>query len=551
MTILRPRACGALAVLLASVAVGLGAQSSLRPRADRQPPALVVLITVDQMRPEYLERWHGQLTGGLRRLVDQGAFYRNGFQDHANTETAPGHASTLSGRFPYSTGIQSNAAGVNTSAAPLVGSEGTGASPFRFVGTTLVDWMTTADERTRVLSVSRKDRGAILPVGRGKHEVYWYAPASGRFVTSTYYREALPRWVDEFNAEERVAGRYAGKTWSLLLPPYEYPEPDSTPGEMRSQEVFFPHVLPSDAMRANNLIMSFPYMDELTLDFAWRGVRDLDIGAGPQTDVLAVSLSTMDGVGHRWGPDSREVHDHVLRLDRMLGVFLDSLIALRGADRIVLALTSDHGVAPIPETRSTFDDNRTAMRVMMEAFDPAMAVLAKRVARAKLPADAFTFDGDVLSVDRKKLPPNGARALPGIAEAFAKEARRVKGVMRADVIDRLATADTVKDHIGRRWLHMYRPGSEALVGITLTPFSYRGNSGSATHGTPHDYDARVPIIFWGAPFTAGRRQETARVVDIAPTLAEVIGVRPLQKLDGVSLKAVITPEARSSLPLPR
>jgi hypothetical protein len=208
-------------------------------------------------------------------------------------------------------------------------------------------------------------------------------------------------------------------------------------------------------------------------------------------------------------------------------------------------------VAPIPETRSTFDDNRAAMRVMMEAFDPAMAVLATRVARAKLPADAFTFDGDLLSVDRKKLPPNGARALPGIAEAFAKEVRRVKGVMRADVIDRLAQADTVNDHIGRRWLHMYRPGSEALVGITLTPYSYRGNSGSATHGSPHDYDARVPIIFWGAPFTAGRRQETARVVDIAPTLAEVIGVRPLQKLDGVSLKAVITPEARSSLPLPR
>jgi len=551
MTAPRLRARSALLPVLASIAVGLGAQSPMRVSADRQPPALAVLITIDQMRPEYLERWHQQLTGGLRRLVDEGAFYRNGFQDHANTETAPGHASTLSGRFPYSTGIATNAAGVNTSAAPLVGSDGIGASPFRFQGTTLVDWMTAHDPRTRVFSVSRKDRGAILPVGRGKHPVYWYAPASGRFVTSTYYGDSLASWVSAFNAEERVVGRYAGKSWSLLLPEGAYPEPDSTPGEVRSQEVFFPHVMPQDAMRANNLIVSFPFMDELTLDFAWRGVRALDLGAGPQTDILAVSLSTLDGVGHRWGPDSREVHDQVLRLDRALGVFLDSLVALRGADRIVLALTSDHGVAPIPETRSSFDDNRKAMRVMMDDFDPAMTVLAARVEQAKLPAEAFSFDGDVLSVDRTKLPPDGARALPGIADAFAKAARRVNGVMRADVIDRLAKTDTVRDAIGRRWLHNYRPGGDVLVTVTLTPTSYRGNAGSATHGTPHDYDARVPIIFWGSPFMSGRRMENIRVVDIGPTLAEVVGVRPLERLDGVSLKAIIRPEARRSLPLPR
>lgn len=551
MTTPRLRARSALLPVLASIAVGLGAQSPMRVSADRQPPALAVLITIDQMRPEYLERWHQQLTGGLRRLVDEGAFYRNGFQDHANTETAPGHASTLSGRFPYSTGIATNAAGVNTSAAPLVGSDGIGASPFRFQGTTLVDWMTAHDPRTRVFSVSRKDRGAILPVGRGKHPVYWYAPASGRFVTSTYYGDSLASWVSAFNAEERVVGRYAGKSWSLLLPEGAYPEPDSTPGEVRSQDVFFPHVMPQDAMRANNLVVSFPFMDELTLDFAWRGVRALDLGAGPQTDILAVSLSTLDGVGHRWGPDSREVHDQVLRLDRALGVFLDSLVALRGADRIVLALTSDHGVAPIPETRSSFDDNRKAMRVMMDDFDPAMTVLAARVEQAKLPAEAFSFDGDVLSVDRTKLPPDGARALPGIADAFAKAARRVNGVMRADVIDRLAKTDTVRDAIGRRWLHNYRPGGDVLVTVTLTPTSYRGNAGSATHGTPHDYDARVPIIFWGSPFMSGRRMENIRVVDIGPTLAEVVGVRPLEKLDGVSLKAIIRPEARRSLPLPR
>lgn len=539
--------------LLVLLLVGrvLAAQSPVRLLEDRERPALVVLLTVDQLRPEYLERWHSQLKGGLRRVVDGGAFYRDGFQDHANTETAPGHASTLSGRFPYSTGIASNSAGVNTSASPLVGSDGTGASPFRFKGTTLADWMTTSDDRTRVLSVSRKDRGAILPIGRGQHPVFWYAPASGRFVTSTYYADALPAWVERFNAEERVVSRYAGKSWSLLLPSYEYPEPDESPGELRSEEPLFPHEMPSDPMRANNLVMTFPFMDELTLDFAWRGVRAMDLGAGPQTDLLAISLSTMDAIGHRWGPDSREVHDQVLRLDRALGVFLDSLVALRGADRIVLALTADHGVAPIPETRSSFGDNRKAMRVMPEAFDQAKEVLATRAAKAGIPAEAFRWEGDVLTIDRAKVPAGAQGAVPGIAAAFAKAVKRVKGVQRADVFDRLASADTVKDDIARRWLHMYRPGGEVLVAVTLTPYSYWGNSGSATHGSPHDYDARVPIIFWGKPFTPGRRTERARVVDIAPTLAEVVGVRPLERLDGVSLTAIIRPEARSGLPTPR
>ena len=154
--------------------------------------ALVLLLTVDQLRPDYLERWNTQFTGGFRRLLDEGILFSKAAQDHGITETAPGHASTLSGRFPYSTGIASNSAGVNTNEAPLVDSEGVGASPFRFVGTTLADWMAAADPRTRVLSVSRKDRSAILPIGRGKYPVFWYAQRSGKFTTSTFYADTLP-----------------------------------------------------------------------------------------------------------------------------------------------------------------------------------------------------------------------------------------------------------------------------------------------------------------------------------------------------------------------
>ncbi|MCC7000885.1 MAG: alkaline phosphatase family protein [Gemmatimonadaceae bacterium] len=506
--------------------------------AAAERPALVVFVTIDQLRPDYLDRWRTQLAGGLRRLVDEGHCIANGGHDHSRTETAPGHASTLSGRFPYSTGIASNSAGVNTKDAPLVGGEGTGASPFRFEGTVLADWMQAVDPRTRVLSVSRKDRGAILPVGRGKHSVFWYASSNGRFVTSSWYGDSLPTWVQRFNDEDRVLKQYAGQMWMPLLDEASYPEPDSVPGEIGSGEPTFPHILAEDSLRARNLIMGMPFMDELTLDFAWRGLREMGLGAGPQTDLLAVSLSTTDAVGHRWGPDSRELHDQVLRVDRALGVFMDSVIALRGQGRVIFALTADHGVAPSPDVRSSWGDNRKAMRVQRDAYDPALAALGPIVQREKLDPEAFTFDGMTLEVDRSKVVGKD-KAVRELAKTFASEVKRVKGVMRADIIDELAKADTVKDAIARRWLHMFRPGGEVLVAITLDPFNYRGNGSGATHGTPHDYDARVPIIFWGQPFAPGRDMSGGRVVDIAPTLAEVLGVKPMERLDGQVLRQVL------------
>jgi arylsulfatase A-like enzyme len=511
-------------------------------------PKLVVFITVDQLRPDYLTRWRDQLTGGLRRLVDEGAFAPQGVHDHAITETAPGHASTMSGRFPYSTGIASNSAGVNTSAAPLVGSEGIGASPFRFTGTTLADWMVAADPRTRVLSVSRKDRGAILPIGRGKFPVFWYAQASGRFATSTWYADTLPGWVREFNAEDRVMARYAGKSWTPLLDDAAYPEADSTDGEIMSGEVSFPHTMPADTLRAHNVVLGFPWMDELTLDFAWRGLRAMDLGAGPGTDLLAISLSTTDAVGHRWGPDSRELHDQVLRLDRALGVFLDSLFTVRGRDDVIIALTSDHGVAPSPDVRSSWGDNRGAARVSRDAFDPALQAVGPLVVQYELDPDAFAFDGQTLDVDRSRIPASKQRQLQLVLRGFARAVARVPGVLRADVIDDLARADTTKDVIARRWLHMFRPGGEVGVAITLKPYHYFGRGNTATHGSPHDYDARVPVLFWGAAFVPGHVSGDARVVDMAPTLAHVLGVRPLERLDGHVLTQVLKPGLRPATP---
>src|SRR3712207_6022234 len=340
-------------LLLLGVAA-LGAPFAARAQTPSPPPAaprpqLVVFLAVDQLIPDYFERYGRQLTGGLARLHRNGAYFTNAFQDHAVTETAPGHASVLSGRFPRSTGIVTNALGVGDAQAPIVGGmPGAGASPYRFRGSVLIDWMRMKDARSRALSVSRKDRGAILPLGRAKQEVFWYA--FDRFATSTYYADTLPTWVQRFNAR-RIPQSYAGKSWTPLLGAAEYAEVDSVQyeGTRPGTDVVFPHVVPSDPDVAARIFPNYPWIDEVTLDFALEGLEAMSLGRGPAPDLLAISLSAMDAVGHTYGPDSREAHDMVLRLDRYLGAFLDSLYRLRDSSTIAIALTADHGVASYPE----------------------------------------------------------------------------------------------------------------------------------------------------------------------------------------------------------
>src|SRR5262252_526217 len=209
--------------LAASLAIVAAHAVHAQARASDRP-ALVVLIAVDQMRGDYLDRFSTQLTGGLARFRNDAAFFPHAWQDHSNTETAPGHATMLSGREPVHTEIISNNRGVPDPTAPLIGVAGGGASPRRVNGTTLYDWLLVRDSSARVLSVSRKDRGAILPIGRAKGDVYWFA--GGRFTTSRYYADTLPTWVTKFD-EAIPYDRLAGMPWKLLMPESAYPEPDS------------------------------------------------------------------------------------------------------------------------------------------------------------------------------------------------------------------------------------------------------------------------------------------------------------------------------------
>jgi predicted AlkP superfamily pyrophosphatase or phosphodiesterase len=515
--------------LLGLVPGFVGAQAS--PSQAASTPSLLVFITVDQMRPDYFTRFESQLSGGLARLNRGGAFYTNAFQDHAITETAPGHASTMSGRFPRSTGIVQNSAGVEDPRSPVIGGGAPGASPFRFRGTALIDWIQKKDSRSRALSVSRKDRGAILPLGRAKQQVFWYT-TTGNFSTSSYYADTLPTWVQRFN-DRRIPAQYAGKVWTLLLDANQYAEPDSVPQENGGRGgVTFPHAAPADPAQAAAVFPAFPWMDDLTLQFALDGLEAMKLGTGPQTDVLAISLSTTDAVGHAFGPDSRELHDQVVRLDRYLGAFFDSLYKLRDSTRVVVALTSDHGVAPYPGVKSK--DPNAGAGFVRAALDTAWAAEA-RTAVALKDSTRFIWDTPFLLLDRGAL--TAAKLKPdSVIAAFVAAERKVPGVLRVDLMRDLAKADTTKDAIARRWLHMIPSDLPVEVVVTLRPYDY-WSPGIATHGTPHDYDAHVPVIFYGRPFKPGKYDEFARVVDMAPTLAAVLNVPPLERLDGHVLRS--------------
>ena len=494
-------------------------------------PKLIVFITVDQLRGDMLSRYRSDLRYGYARLM-RGAWFTNAFQDHAITETAPGHASAMSGRFPRSTGITSNLTGVIDpnyrllTGLPLE----TGASPERFQGTTLFDWLYAKDRRSRALSVSKKDRGAILPIGRAKQEVYWFS-ANGSFTTSNYYRDTLPTWVEQFNAR-RITQRYAGAEWRLSRDPATYAEPDSVPFEKNGTDFVFPHRFPDDSIGASGYVAATPTMDSVTALFALEGLRRLGLGEGPQTDVLAVSFSATDYVGHAYGPDSREAHENEIRLDETLGWFLDSLYKLRDSSTIAIALTGDHGVSPIPELARA-RGQATGDQGMRVTLRPQVAAIRAGLRGAGVDTMAFFYDVETVALDRAALGRARLNA-DSLLDAFAAAVRQVRGVARVDRIRNLRRADLLADNIARRWVHQIPENSAVELVMTLTKYSF-WNGLPATHGSPYDQDASVPIIFYGPWAKPGRYTEFARVVDMGPTLAAMASVGPLEKLDGVVL----------------
>ncbi len=500
--------------------------------AAQTKPTLVVQITVDQLRPDYLDTFRSQFTGGFARLLKQGAFFTQAFHDHAVTETAPGHATLWSGRFPAHTGVVLNEIGVADPQAPLLFGRGGGASPYRFRGSAFFDWVRTRDQFSRALSVSRKDRGAILPVGRAKQQVYWYS-LDGGFTTSRYYADTLPSWVQRFNARD-VTAKYLGTEWNLLLPASEYTEKDSVSIEHGGRDFTFPHKLSADRRQGTFQFTDYPWMDEITVDMALEGLNALDLGKGTSTDVLAVSLSTVDAIGHAYGPASRELHDQILRTDRALGRLIDSLYKLRDSSRIVFALSADHGVTPYPELAfpgSDPDRGRVDIRPIMDAARSGLAARG-------VEGDALLMQSGIIMLDRPRLVAKKVNA-DSVVTSLRTALLKLPGMARVDRVSTLAAAAAKGDKIARRWNQSIPKDLQAELTLTFKEGYYWYTTRYATHGSPYDLDAHIPILFMGPMVKPGRYTQPIRSVDIAPTLAEIVGVEPIEPVDGKVLRMIL------------
>jgi len=497
------------------------------------PPALVVLVAVDQMRADYLGRYGDQWVGGFRRFYGAGTLFEHGRQDHASTETAPGHSTMLSGREPARTGIPLNSRGVGDPSAPLLDvSGGPGASPRAFQGTTLFDWMLAQDSATTALSVSRKDRGAILPIGRARGVVLWFA--GGQFTTSRYYADSLPEWVRAFNARGGVA-RLAGTTWSLLRPDSTYAEPDSMPFENGGRDFVFPHRLPTSPDSLARRITAYPWMDSLTLSLALEGAVQLHLGRRARPDLLAISLSTTDAVGHAFGSDSREIHDQLLRVDVWLGQFMDSLARLVPGGRIVYVLTGDHGTSSLPEYEALVR-HRPAGRISLAWL--ATSLEAQLESRYRMDF-GVTFDNGLVTGDVEALRARGVD-VDSLAAALAAETRGTPGVAAVFTPATLAAAP---DSSGAGlWRRLLPRALGWLICISTKPgYIWSNGALGGEHGAANPEDVEVPIAFLGPGIPAQHVERSVRTVDIAPTLARLLMVRPTEPLDGVVLPEVTAP----------
>jgi predicted AlkP superfamily pyrophosphatase or phosphodiesterase len=509
------------------------------------PPKLVVVVVVDQMRFDYYERFGPQWHGGFAQARERGRFYTQARHAHALTETAPGHATIATGTHPSRHGVvannwldrTTNNSKVEAVADPnttLIGSDkpGDGASPFALLRDGVGDWLQAVHPEAIVISLSIKDRAAILLGGKHPDAAIWYEDELGGYTSSTWYGETLPAWVEAYNQKDRAAALYGEQGWVLR-------ENDDVYGDARRQtdpkfvSAFgdyaltkqFPHVIDVEGKLPRHVIRDTPFGDRMTLELALEAVAAEGMGADAVPDLLLLSLSGGDYAGHRYGPNSVEIRDYYLHMDEALGEFIGALDQRLGDD-YVLILTSDHGVAPIPE----YSDIETAGRFVGKTdVPPELAATVKALKLSKKHKPEFTYTHGVELAFPETVDE------PKQIEVRSELARRLRE------LDDLADAWTRDELLGGEdrtefaaaWRYSFHPERSAQILLQYAPGVVMYAEGTG-HGTPYDYDQHVPLVIVG-PGIAGTWTEPVRSVDIAPTIAALIELAIPTDLDGVPL----------------
>ena len=562
-----------LCFLLAALAVPAFGQKKTEsvPR-----PKLVVGIVVDQMRYDYLYRyWSKYGSGGFRRLLRDGFSYENTHYNYVPTYTGPGHASIYTGTTPSVHGIIGNnwyvrAEGKGTyvtedkTVQAVGGTVAAGQqSPRHMLTSTITDELRLATNfQSKVIGVCIKDRGSILPAGHAANAAYWYDGTNGAFISSTFYQSALPEWVVKFNAQNRAA-QYLDKPWTTLLPIAQYTEStaDDVPweGAFRGEaKPVFPHDLPTLSAAPNratpasqptgaektpvatrnlDLVRSTPFGNSLTADFALETIRAEQLGQRGQTDFLALSFSSTDYVGHQFGVNAIETEDTYLRLDQDIARVLDYLDKTVGKGQALVFLSADHGAAHSP-------DFLRSQRIPAGSVGPRLlrdSLQRVLVSRHGAGNWVSSYENQQVYLNRPLIAQKNLN-LRTFQDEVADIVLGFAGVTRA-----ITTDDLQKSHWESGMLmyleNGYFPKRSGDVLVVLEPgwlesYQYPVNKGT-THGSAGNYDTHVPLVFWGWHVKHGSSAFPARIVDIAPTLAQWLHIQEPDGCTGLPLPEVL------------
>ncbi len=522
-----------LVLLAGATAAGTPQPSagSLDPQTE-EGPTLIVFLIVDQLRGDMLDRYSSLFTGGFKRILEEGLNYTNALHAHAQTETSPGHATISTGVYPTRAGIPSNAWRENNGSEmtpiynvvdPGEGLVGVpdlpGSSPAVLRRTGLADWVQAANDEARVVSVSAKDRAAVLMAGKSKGEVYWFESRAGRFVTSTFYRSRNPGWLRDYN-EKGLKDFAKDSVWTSTVPPEAVglSAPDTASFEGNGVHTFFPHRFDQEVRIPfpGDFFVWFegtPMLDRATLEVALRAMDAEDLGkkAG-RTDFLSISFSQTDRIGHAYGPLSREQFDNLLRLDRVLEDLLTALDREVGRENYILGFTSDHGVMNNPERIP-----ESGLRLTEEHQEKLGKALGAAARKAGLRPDLSTADAMVEAM----------KPLDFVGPAYTHD--QLAGGLDSDSVAAL-------------YRHSYTPGR---FGGLLSTYGIEmwweenilswGMPVGTTHGSPYHYDRWVPMALLGPGIEAGKVEKAVRPMDLAPTLAALAGIPFPSDLDGKPL----------------
>jgi predicted AlkP superfamily pyrophosphatase or phosphodiesterase len=515
-------------------------------QSSNENPKLVVGVIVDQMRFEYLYRFQSKFgEGGFKRLMNQGFTVKNGHYNYAPTVTGPGHASIYTGSTPAVHGIIGNEYYDKLSKKhvncvedarfkPVGSADGNGdVSPARMLSSTITDELKLATQkRAKVIGVSFKDRGAVLPAGHMADAAYWYDGKSGKFITSTYYITKLPDWADKFN-QRNLADKFLSQTWTTLLPIEQYVEsgPDESPYESKFKgkvNTSFPYDL-KELRKTNgqfDLLTYTPFGNDFLTEMAKAALAGESLGADNVTDFLAISFSSPDALGHAMGPNAVEVEDMYIRLDKNIEDLLKTLDEKVGVGKYTLFLSADHGVADVPQY---LKDNKIPAGYFYESNVQANleAYLQKYFPGSDLIDD---ISNNQVFINQNAFGGNDPKAsgidLIVATELITKYFMATEGVANVYPEHILRQADYDEGGIKGMVVRGFHPKRSGDLAVVLEPGwfdAYRIQG--TTHGSPYSYDTHIPILFFGNGIKQGSTATYHPITDIAPTISVLLKIK--------------------------